>query len=59
MVVADRDIVCGIYPKKEIEWKRVAQAVNDGVPPEELRPASGAFVVNLIGGPAGECLRGH
>lgn len=53
MVVADRDIVCGLYPKKEIDWKRVAQAVRDGVPPEELHQHTGSFVVNLITGPAG------
>jgi hypothetical protein len=53
MVVADRDIVCGLYPKKEIDWKRVAQAVRDGVPPEELHQHAGSFVVNLITGPAG------
>jgi hypothetical protein len=53
MVIADRDIVCGIYPKKEIDWKRVAQAVRDGVPPEELGQHVGSFVVNLIPGPPG------
>ncbi|HEY9305001.1 MAG TPA: hypothetical protein VIO95_11990 [Mycobacterium sp.] len=54
MVYADKDIVCGIYPKKEIEWKRVAQAVKDGVPPERLSDHVGSFVVNLIGGTAGQ-----
>lgn len=54
MVYADKDIVCGIYPKKEIEWKRVAQAVRDGVPPERLSDHVGSFVVNLIGGTPGE-----
>jgi hypothetical protein len=53
MVIADRDIVCGLYSKKEIDWKRVAQAVRDGVPPEELGQHAGSFVVNLIPGPAG------
>ncbi len=24
---ADRDIVCALYPKKEIDWDRVRQAV--------------------------------
>ncbi|MGA8548045.1 MAG: hypothetical protein WB785_22670 [Mycobacterium sp.] len=54
MLYADKDIVCGIYPKKEIEWRRVAQAVKDGVPPERLSDHVGSFVVNLIGGTAGE-----
>lgn len=48
MVYADKDVVCGIYPKKEIEWKRVVQAVKDGVPPEKLNGHVGSFVVNLI-----------
>ncbi len=54
MLYADKDIVCGIYPKKEIEWRRVAQAVKEGVPPERLSDHVGSFVVNLIGGTAGE-----
>jgi hypothetical protein len=48
MVYADKDVVCGIYPKKEIEWKRVAQAVKDGVRPERLNDHVGSFVVNLL-----------
>jgi hypothetical protein len=54
MVYADKDIVCGIYPKKEIEWRRVAQAVKDGVPPEKLNDHVGSFVVNLIPNSAGD-----
>ena len=45
MLIADKDIVCGIYPKKEIDWARVAQAVKDGVPPEELSNHAGSFAV--------------
>ncbi|WIM90081.1 hypothetical protein PT015_12020 [Candidatus Mycobacterium wuenschmannii] len=48
MLVADQDIVCGIYPKKGIDWKRVAQAANDGVPPEELHRHTGTFVVKPL-----------
>ena len=50
MVVADQDIICGLYPKKAIDWKRVAQAVSDGVPPEELHQPRGSFVVKPIDG---------
>ena len=53
MVVADRDIVCGLYPKRKIHWKRVAQAVRDGVPPEELHQHAGSSWSNLVTGPAG------
>ena len=48
MLIADRDIVCGIYPKKEVDWTRVAQAVKDGVPPEELSNHAGLFAVKLF-----------
>jgi len=49
MVKADKDIICGIYPKKEINWVDVAEAVKDGVDPRNLHHHTGAFVVNLVG----------
>jgi hypothetical protein len=49
MVECDLDIVCGLYPKKEIHWGRVTGAVQNGVPPEELQNHTGTFVVNLVG----------
>lgn len=48
MVQRDVDIICGLYPKKEIHWSRVAQAVKDGVPFQDLRDHTGTFVVNLV-----------
>jgi hypothetical protein len=36
MINANKDIICGIYPKKEIDWVQVSKAVQDGVPPQEL-----------------------
>jgi hypothetical protein len=53
MLIADRDILCGIYPKKEVDWARVAQAVKDGVPPEELSNHAGLFAVKLLDDSAG------
>lgn len=53
MLIADRDIVCGIYPKKEIDWARVARAVNAGVPPDELSNHAGLFAVKLMDRSAG------
>ena len=47
MIEADKDIICGIYPKKEINWVQVTEAVKAGVPPNELHNHTGAFVVNL------------
>ena len=48
MVIADKDIICGIYPKKEIAWPLVRQAIEAGVPDDELKHHTGSFVVNLI-----------
>jgi len=48
MVRADVDVICGIYPKKEINWHEVHAAVNRGVAAEELHNYTGSFVVNTI-----------
>jgi hypothetical protein len=48
MVGVDKDIVCGIYPKKEINWQAVAKAGAEGVPPERLRDHERSLVLNLI-----------
>ena len=47
MIAADKDIICGIYPKKEINWQSVRDAIGRGVSNEELKNHTGAFVVNL------------
>ncbi|MGO9030199.1 hypothetical protein [Mycobacterium sp.] len=52
MLIADKDIVCGIYPKKEVDWARVARAVKAGVPPEELSNHAGSFAIKLLDGSA-------
>jgi hypothetical protein len=36
MMQSDSDIVCGIYPKKKINWNYVYDAVSAGVPASEL-----------------------
>jgi hypothetical protein len=48
MVQADKDIICGIYPKKEINWAGVDAAVKQGVQPHELTKYTGSMVVNLV-----------
>lgn len=48
MLDKDVDILCGLYPKKEINWPRVASAVMNNVPANELSKFGGAVVVNLI-----------
>jgi len=50
MIQVDKDIICGLYPKKEINWVEVTEAVKRGVPPAELSRHTGAFVVNLANG---------
>lgn len=48
MLKADKDIICGLYPKKEIHWPQVAEAVKRGVTPDKLHEYTGTFVVNTI-----------
>ena len=50
MIKADKDIICGLYPKKEINWKTVQEAVQKGVDYTELGNHTGSFVVNLVKG---------
>ena len=50
MIEADKDIICGLYPKKEINWHLVEQAVKKGVDYKDLPAYTGSFVVNLVGG---------
>ena len=49
MVEADKDIICGLYPKKEINWQMVERAVKEGVDYHDLGAWTGSFVVNLVG----------
>ena len=49
MVQADKDIICGLYPKKEINWLLVSDAVKKGVDYKDLHNYTGSFVVNLVG----------
>jgi hypothetical protein len=50
MIDADKEIICGLYPKKEIDWPRVKEAVENGVPASELHNHTGSFVVNFADG---------
>lgn len=51
MLAAEKDIVCGLYPRKEIDWIQVAAAARRGVAPDELHQHTGALVVNTLDGP--------
>jgi len=48
MLAVDKDIICGIYPKKEINWKGVKEGVDTGVPVDKLKTCTGSLVVNLV-----------
>jgi len=48
MIRADKDVLCGIYPKKEINWYSVKAAMDRGVPFDQLKSHTGSFVVNLV-----------
>jgi hypothetical protein len=45
-MAADRDIICGVYPKKEIDWKKVGDAAKLGK--DDLKDYGGAFVFNMV-----------
>ena len=49
MVDSDKDIICGLYPKKEINWPRIEKAVKDGYITQDLHKFVGSFVVNAVG----------
>lgn len=48
LMAADKDVACGIYPKKEINWDSVKRAAQAGQ--SDLEDYGGAFVFNMIGG---------
>jgi hypothetical protein len=48
LMAADRDIACGIYPKKEVNWSSVEQAAQANK--EGLADYAGAFVFNMVSG---------
>ena len=48
LMAADRDIACGIYPKKEVNWDSVNRAAK--ADKEGLEDYAGAFVFNMING---------
>lgn len=47
LMAADKDIACGVYPKKEIDWGKVADAAKSGKT-DDLKDYAGAFVMNMV-----------
>ena len=48
LMAADRDVACGIYPKKEVNWDSVEKAAQAGK--GGLADYAGAFVFNMVDG---------
>ena len=46
---ANKDVISGIYPKKEINWHSVQEAVKRDVPMDQLKHHTGSWVINLVG----------
>jgi len=53
---ADHEFICGAYPKKQINWHRVRDAVrkNPDIEPSQLELCSSDFVMNLVSKPDGQ-----
>ena len=47
LLLADKDVVCGVYSKKEISWDSVSKAAKAGK--DNLAEYSGSFVLNMMG----------
>lgn len=47
LLLAEKDVVCGVYSKKEIAWDSVARAAREGK--DNLADYSGSFVFNMMG----------
>jgi hypothetical protein len=48
LMLADKDIACGIYPKKEVNWDSVERAASLEIT-SNLKDYAGAFVFNMVG----------
>lgn len=47
LMAADRDIACGVYPKKEVDWDNVELAAKNNK--SELSSFAGSYVFNMEG----------
>lgn len=48
LLEVDKDVVCGIYPKKEVDWEGIKRAAKEGK--ENLQDYAGSYVVNVAEG---------
>lgn len=51
LIDADRDVSCGIYPKKEVNWDSIKKAIKEGKA-DDIHDYGGAFVMNMVEGTA-------
>jgi serine/threonine protein kinase len=49
MIMANKDVIGGAYPKKEINWQRVHEMARRGAPAETLASIGSNYVFNIIG----------
>lgn len=49
LLAQDKDVVCGLYPKKHIHWGKVQAAVRQGIAKDDLSQFVGDMVFNPIG----------
>lgn len=49
MMKEDKDVICGMYPKKQIDWGAVRDAAVAGVNPDTLPLYAGQLVLNIAG----------
>lgn len=47
MMQSDKEIICGVYPAKFINWSRISNAVKNNIEPNQLQFHTGGFVVNF------------
>ena len=48
MIDVDKDIICGVYPKKRIAWERINDALAKGIIGEDLKHYTGDLVINKL-----------
>jgi hypothetical protein len=44
MMLTNKDFVCGVYPKKNLNWDRISDAVRNGVPPDMIQRATAEYL---------------
>jgi hypothetical protein len=53
LIDADKDIICGLYPSKEINWHQVENAVKNGITGNDLRSYTANLMINVKWEPGG------